>query len=432
MTKDDQIVHDDKCPLEPIDRRLSDLHRQWHSAEQSYFDPDEFRIAIQTCIQTARTVTFILQSNKALFSDFDAWYAPWQTEFRNIPLMKWMVDARNKIEKRGDLETHSQMTVSILASYLEKEKVTVNVEGELFDSTEELLAQIPRYAFEEHVSRNGIMQIERCWVANDLPDFELLDAVGVTYGHLSRLVHSAHLALGLSEPNIMSTERGTKYDHEAMDGRMPCMIGHDRTRIFNVWLETGEPLEIETAATSVSLEQAEAASERYDFDPKDIYGDAESSEDLLQNLFDTARSMFLTDDHHITIAFLLKGQTPVDMVEWRPDEHGHKYVMAQMLADQVQRVGADAVIMIGEIWMAPYEPEKPFARAFDSPDRIEALVGTLVSKDGDPVRLFAEILRGVDAAGLKSTDTETEIVAPYLFAPVYKVWGRELVDQSEV
>lgn len=430
MTEDEQNLDDGKCPLEAVDRRLSDLHRQWHFAEKSYFDPDEFRIAIQTCIQTARTVTFILQSNKALFSDFDAWYAPWQNEFRNIPLMKWMVDARNRIEKRGDLETHSQLTVSILASYLENEKVSVNIEGNLFDSTKELLEKIPRYAFEQHVSRNGIMQIERCWVANDLPNFELLDAVGVAYGHLSRLVHDAHLALGLAEPNIMSTERSVKYDHDTLEGRMPCMIGHDRIRTFNVWLETGEPLEIETGTMNVSVEQAEAVSKRYDFDPKDVYGDAENAEETLLNLFDTARAMFLTDEHHITIAFLLKGKTPVDLVEWRPGEHGHKYVMAQMLADQVQRVGADAVIMIGEIWVAPFDPEKPFARAFDSSDRIEALAGTLVSKEGKPVRIIAEILRGVDAVGLKDTTTETEIVAPYLFAPVYKVWGRELVDQS--
>ena len=62
-----------RCPLAPVDRRLDDAHRLWHQAEQSYFDPEEFRLAAQNTIQTLRTVTFILQSNKRMVPDFDAW-----------------------------------------------------------------------------------------------------------------------------------------------------------------------------------------------------------------------------------------------------------------------------------------------------------------------------------------------------------------------
>ena len=95
------------CALEAVHKRLEDLHRQWHAAADAYFDPDSFRVAIQSAIQTARTVSFILQNNKHAFPDFDAWYSPWQERFRADPLMCWMVEARNKIEKRGDLETYS-------------------------------------------------------------------------------------------------------------------------------------------------------------------------------------------------------------------------------------------------------------------------------------------------------------------------------------
>lgn len=58
--------HDEKqCPLAAIDRRLEDVHRFWHQAERAYFEPDEFRVAIQAAIQTARQVSFVLQKNKA-------------------------------------------------------------------------------------------------------------------------------------------------------------------------------------------------------------------------------------------------------------------------------------------------------------------------------------------------------------------------------
>jgi hypothetical protein len=60
--------HDEnRCPLAAVDQRLDDLHRLWHQAADAYFDPDAFRVAIQT----TRSVTFILQKNKAIIPDFD-------------------------------------------------------------------------------------------------------------------------------------------------------------------------------------------------------------------------------------------------------------------------------------------------------------------------------------------------------------------------
>ena len=62
-------THEDGCPLAAVDRRLQDAHRLWHQAEESYFDPDGFRIAAQNTVQTLRTVTFILQKHKRLVPD---------------------------------------------------------------------------------------------------------------------------------------------------------------------------------------------------------------------------------------------------------------------------------------------------------------------------------------------------------------------------
>ena len=117
MTEAEQVDH---CPLSAVDRRLEDVHRQWHEAERGYFDPESFRVSIQTAIQTLRTVTFIVQSNKRLFINFDPWYQLWQDRLRADPLMSWMVDARNRIEKQGDLDAHSFVRAEIMASYYEE------------------------------------------------------------------------------------------------------------------------------------------------------------------------------------------------------------------------------------------------------------------------------------------------------------------------
>ena len=94
------------------------MKRYWEEANSDYFKPDRFLIALQGCITTSRTVTFILQSNKASFPDFEKWYATYQEKWSQDPIMAWARDARNAIEKRGDLETLSQVKSRIVASYM--------------------------------------------------------------------------------------------------------------------------------------------------------------------------------------------------------------------------------------------------------------------------------------------------------------------------
>ncbi|WP_262423401.1 hypothetical protein [Brevundimonas denitrificans] len=185
-------------PLAAVDQRLADLHRHWHIAEAAYFDPDAFRVGIQTAIQTARTVTFILQAQKAIFPDFDEWYSGWQDRFRADTLMRWMVNARNRIEKQGDLETHSWVRAEIVASHLSGEGPRIDAPAELFDAPWKIVRAIPRDALGEHLRNKGTLRIERRWVENTLPDWELLDAVATTYGRLAELVADAHGALGLT------------------------------------------------------------------------------------------------------------------------------------------------------------------------------------------------------------------------------------------
>ena len=103
-----------ECPLAAVDQRLADSHRFWHQAEAAYFDPDGFRLGAQSAIQTLRSVTFILQKNKGAIPGFDQWYDGWRKRLGADELMRWIVDARNRIEKEGDLEAHSYVRAEML------------------------------------------------------------------------------------------------------------------------------------------------------------------------------------------------------------------------------------------------------------------------------------------------------------------------------
>lgn len=384
-------------------------------------------MAIQTAIQTARTVSFILQSNKALIPQFDEWYAKWQDEFRGNPLMRWMVEARNHIEKQGDLEAHSFVRAEIIASHL-NEGPSIEVPAKLFDAPLKLVKDIPDNALGRHIKKHGIVRIQRRWVENSLPEYELLEAVALTYGNLHRLLDDAHRQIGLPVPESRDIETGDLYDSETMSGRMPCMIGHGDRRTLDVWLATGIPVEFERVSQAVSREEAEYSNERYGLNPKEIFGVTDTPEGILAGLFATARVMMAKDGYHVTIMFMFKGKRMLQMLELRPEEHGQKYLMMRDLAHDLVRKGADTAILIGEIWSSTYSQADPYRRPSDAPDREEALSATLVSKQGDPVQLFARIVRTLGGTTLDATERYGG-GAQFMFAPFYEAWGRDIPQE---
>jgi hypothetical protein len=98
----------ERLQMFPWERRLRDLARLLCNCGDTYFSPDLFRQNINQFLQTSRTVTFIIQKNKADVPAFDQWYqAQVLTSWAGDSVMTWAKDARNVIEKEGDLEMHS-------------------------------------------------------------------------------------------------------------------------------------------------------------------------------------------------------------------------------------------------------------------------------------------------------------------------------------
>jgi hypothetical protein len=416
--------HDSACPLAAIDRRLDDVHRHWHSAERSYFEPQAFRVAIQTAIQTLRTVTFILQSNKHLFPEFDTWYAPWQEKLKADVLMRWMVDARNKIEKQGDLEAHSFVRAEIVASYLNNGPV-MEVPAKLFEDPSFILKAIPKKSdLGDHIMKFGTLRIQRRWVENSLPDYELLDAVSIAYGKIAELVHDAHRAIGRDPPTTINAETGEQYE-PGRGGRMPCMIGHGDARTINISLSSGQRFEIASQPVLFDEKDARESTKRYDLKPEQIWDTSGDQETVLSSLFHPARVMTEKDGGHVTMIVLLRDNEPVRFGKLEFPDHGAKYVVMRQIAHDVAKLAANGLILIGEAWRAKADPSKPYMRAVDAPDRDEVLHAVLVRREGDPVELVANFQRHGDQVKLG----DTQIIRGgqhYMFAPVYEAWGRAL------
>jgi hypothetical protein len=421
------------CPLAAVDRRLEDSHRLWHRAEAAYFDPDAFRLNSQLVIQTLRTITFVLQNQKRRIPDFDAWYGTrdrdgiWQERLRNNRLMRWLVDARNKIEKQGDLEAESFVKAEIIASHLD-EGPRIEVAARLFEGPEALLRRIPPGAVGDHVRAHGTLKIQRRWVASDFPDRELLDALAVAYGHLAELVHDAHQQMGLGQPRTVDHETGERYDIAALGWRMPCMIGHDQSRALLLSLADGSRLSFHNESHEIDIEQAKSAAERYGAAGMEVFWqDYRSNEDMAANLFETVRTVFLKDGYHVPLLFLIKDFKPIKMFATPTESRSQKYLQMRHLATEAVRYGADAAISIGEAWMAPAAELTGYQSPSELPTRKEALGLVLVSKTGEPIQHMAMIERDGDKVSLGGTFI-TRGQPVWEFASFYQAWERPIPE----
>ena len=341
--------------------------------------------------------------------------------------MRWMVDARNRIEKQGDLEANSFVRADIVASYLE-EGPRVEVLARLFDDPAALLRCIPEDVLRKHVMKNGTLRIQRRWVENSLPDYELLDALAIAYGRIAELVHDAHRQMGIPVPTTLRHGTGEVFDIAVLGWRMPCMIGHDEPRSLLISLADGSTLEIKREAVKIDLAEAKKAAERYSMIQAEVMGrDYETEEAIAAGYFEMVRAVFLRDGYHLPFLFLFRNRKLVHMVPAPAEDQQQKYLLMRSLANEAVRHGADAAITVDEAWVAPQSDLGPYQRPSELATREEALVLALVTKTGEPVGFIATIHRNGDAVSLG----ETSIIrggAAFTFAPFYKAWGRPIPE----
>jgi len=298
------------------------------------------------------------------------------------------------------------------------------VPADLFDENVDIFARVPTAVLRDHILKHGYLAVERRWVENTLPNYELLDAVTIAYGRISQLVADAHVAMGLPPPKTVSTSTGSGYPKDR-EGRMPCMVGHADRRQLKVALADGAPMRL--AAAKIEMRPKAEVEERYGIKVEDMMGPSGANEDIHASLFDTARTMTLKDGGHVAIFFLLCEGEPVDVQPVEFMGQADKYALVRHMAHGARRKGADAVIFIGEQWKAKPDPERPYMRAGEAEDRKEFLSATLVQQHGDPVMLSAEMIRTEDGLRLGGTERLTG-GAHFMFAPFYEAWGKPIPD----
>src|SRR5690606_27547812 len=162
-----------------------------------YMEPELFRLNTNQFLQTSRTVTFIVQKNKDSIPDFDAWYQPIAASWGSDKVMGWAKDSRNKIEKEGDLDLHSTLDMTLFWSYIVEQDAKISTgRAELLHAGTKRLVRLARKQLPSGVVASSAVRIERKWVANTLPDWELLQAFTYIYTTLYHLCQALSQRIG--------------------------------------------------------------------------------------------------------------------------------------------------------------------------------------------------------------------------------------------
>lgn len=326
----------------PWERRLRDLAQLLKNCGDSYFSPDRFRQSINQFLQTSRTVTFIIQKNKTEIPDFDAWYRanvlePWATD----PVMSWAKDARNVIEKEGDLEMRSTLQVAVLYSYLSTEDMVLEVgRAELLKANIDQLVKTARRVLPPGIADAAVVKIQRRWVANTLPDRELIYALTYAYSQLFRVCSA--LAAHLNSKVDSTVPHPTSIDPSSNDVAKVRFMKLSQTGV-------GRHVSIQFKADPTYNPPPWLVRLKDEFQ----LGPKPSSLSMVVAMHaKMARLTFEQHGNHIPmLAFYDKSWNQIDFMSTAFQNQGDKYLFWRNVADRAFYLKAYAVVWTSELWL---------------------------------------------------------------------------------
>jgi hypothetical protein len=405
------------CPLPNTHNRLQQAHRLWHQMLDNYNDPAGFRANLNSTIEALRNVTFMLQKEKHAIPGFDTWYEEWQEKMKTDAIMAWLCEARTTVVHKSDLKTlstahatiHSNLTLAHISMKLPPQLPT--------PAACALIARTLPEPFVKNIS-DLVLSLERRWVAVQLPEWELLDALGHAYGLLSELVKEAHDRAGFGfEVRSIHGDGCTI----PSDGRLPCMITTVEARTVRIRLSDGQPL-ISTGSDFVPRPQdLKKAKKRYELAKFNVPWKKGDPFEIAESLLSLAKKMLQKDKYHARIIFL---RTPQGWTMQQIDarDRVEKYTLMRVLANEVHALQADALIEISEMWMAPLEELNDGHPPAEAQGRKEALAVIVATSDGKCREYLTPFTRTL-LGKINLAKTEIAETTPYSLAPVFQVWG---------
>lgn len=214
------------CPIPATHDRLAEVHHWWHEMADLYHEPDPFRYRLGAFAQAARSVTLILQTEKAVFENFDFYEKDWVARAKADPIMQWLKNTRTNGFYRSALAPSSWLQMECFRnprkSRWEDDDVPIGTRDP-FQCTHFYMNAGPLTDHGHNFTRQ--------WSMEGLDGRELLEVCAHVYDVLDELVTDAHKRLGAT---VVS------YSSPGSPRRLPCMENIDLYRIVKTRIRRGK------------------------------------------------------------------------------------------------------------------------------------------------------------------------------------------------
>ena len=390
------------------ERRLSDLANLLQNCHSTYMDPDLFRMNANQFLQTARTVIFIIQKNKESIPSFDQWYVPAVVDgWKEDKVMRWAKEARNAIEKEGDLELHSSLNARLIYSYFVEQDMTMEIGrtellnfgvAKLVRYAQKKLVRFAQQKLPSGVSDVALIKIERCWVASTIKEWELLRALLYVYTRHLECCKSLAAKLGTKLDESIPAEDHFEYitsetrqvRYFKLNGMQTHSLVSERIKIDRSFKP---PEHIQHLLTGTSIEK------------RPVMKSLTEASEWYKKM---AIATFEHYGNHTFMLFILdKAWRPIDMMNPHFEDQADKFIFWRMVAENITNQKAFGAIWIGESWRrtATEFPHTPMRNMPITGERL-SLVG--IDGTGTRLRYDWEIVRSTPDAKptLKAMDIE--------------------------
>lgn len=327
--------------MRPWERRLRDLSQILSNCEDAYFDPNLFRMNTNHFLQTSRTVTFIIQKEKSKIPSFDSWYeknilSPWSNDL----LMIWAKDSRNKIEKEGDLDLHSSLNMSLIFSYLEDEDIRISCNrSELVSANIKRLIRFARAELPSGISDASVIRIERTWIANSLPDWELINALRYIYSCIYKAVVS--LGRHIKIP----------FDIDISPIDLKSSTNLDSKRTSYVKLNDLQLSRLKSSIVQFNSKYVPPSNLADFLRGKDQAPAPRNIQENVERYAKSARHIFEHFGNHIPMLMMFDDEYKViELTSVQFDDQATKYLFWRSVADRLLYIKPSSIIFICESW----------------------------------------------------------------------------------
>jgi hypothetical protein len=201
------------------------------------------------------------------------------------------------------------------------------------------------------------------------------------------------------------------------------MIAQEWDRTIWVDIKSNEILTPATFETKESPEIMKEAEKRYPvLQDKVTFSNLREEAD---HLFKCAKNILATDGYHVPVALIGYPNGEKRIQGLHMADRTEKHLVFRNLAAEIEKTGANSIIIISEVWIAPVEGTTITPQEIESPERREALQLIALNDCGE--RSKHQIFFEKDSEGKVRFGEEMKFEADSIniLTPFIEVWSKQ-------